>query len=409
MPPSSRALDVFAASRLAGTLSRSDVEIDTFLFGYGRETQAEDAVSLTMPVVADQYDSMGAIHPIFEMNLPEGALLERLRLTFAKTVPDLDSLGLLAIVGQSQIGRLRYAPPGAAPASVPAQNLNELLTFRGAEDLFQDLLERYAIYSGVSGMQPKVLLRAAEAPLTRVTERGATHIVKSFDPREYPELAANEYFCTQAARAAGIAVPEVRLSRNRRILVVERFDRTPQGMYLGCEDFCVLSALRAHGRYEGSYELIAKRIGQFISAEEQPQAVEQLFATVALCCAIENGDAHLKNFAVLYENAQSAVRLAPAYDLVSTTIYHARDVMALTLGGTKAFPERNRLLAFGRQACGLSSARVTTVLQHIEHGVHAAQVQIRQFMKKHRDFSKAGKHLLAAMERGLNRSIRKLH
>ena len=253
MPPSNRALDVFASGRLAGTLSRSDLEIDTYLFGYRNDTQAEDAVSLTMPVVADQYDSMGAVHPIFEMNLPEGALLERLRLTFAKTVPDLDSLGLLAIVGQSQIGRLRYALSGSTPAPVPAQNLKELLLFKGAEDLFQDLLERYAIYSGISGMQPKVLLRDADIPLTRVTERGATHIVKSFNPREYPELAANEYFCIQAARAAGIAAPDVRLSRNRRILVVERFDRSSQGTYLGCEDFCVLNALRAHGRYEGSY------------------------------------------------------------------------------------------------------------------------------------------------------------
>jgi serine/threonine-protein kinase HipA len=406
VPPSSRALDVFASERFAGTLSRSDLEIDAFLFGYLKETRAEDAVSLSMPVVADQYDSMGAIHPIFEMNLPEGALLERLRLTFAKAVPDLDGLGLLAIVGQSQIGRLRYALPGAAPAPVPAQNLKELLTFKGAEDLFQDLLDRYAIYSGVSGMQPKVLLRDADVPLTRVTERGATHIVKSFDPREYPELAANEYFCMQAARAAGIAVPEVRLSRNRRILVVDRFDRTPQGTYLGCEDFCVLNALRAHGRYEGSYELIAKRIGQFVAPEEQSPALEQLFASVALCCAIENGDAHLKNFAVLYENAQSAVRLAPAYDLVSTTIYRARDVMALELGGSKAFPERNRLIAFGRQGCALSSSRVQRVLQRVEHGVHAAQAEIRKYMREHRDFSKAAKHLLAAMERGLNRSIR---
>jgi serine/threonine-protein kinase HipA len=406
VPPSSRALDVFASGRLAGTLSRSDLEIDTYLFDYRNDTQAEDAVSLTMPVVADQYDSMGAVHPIFEMNLPEGALLERLRLTFAKTVPDLDSLGLLAIVGQSQIGRLRYALSGSTPAPVPAQNLKELLLFKGAEDLFQDLLERYAIYSGVSGMQPKVLLRDADIPLTRVTERGATHIVKSFNPREYPELAANEYFCIQAARAAGIAAPDVRLSRNRRILVVERFDRSPQGTYLGCEDFCVLNALRAHGRYEGSYELIAKRIGQFVAGEEQSQALEQLFATVALCCAVENGDAHLKNFAVLYENAQSPVRLAPAYDLVSTTIYRARDVMALELSGSKAFPERNRLVAFGRQACALSSSRVTNVLQHVEHGVHAAQVQIRRYIKERRDFSKAGKHLLAAMERGLSRSIK---
>jgi serine/threonine-protein kinase HipA len=140
--PVATRLDVFAAEQLTGTLSRSDVEIDTFLFGYLKETQAEDAVSLTMPVVADQYDSMGTVHPIFEMNLPEGALLERLRLTFAKAVPDLDSLGLLAIVGQSQIGRLSYALSGSAPAQVPAQDLKELLTFKGAEDLFDDLLER---------------------------------------------------------------------------------------------------------------------------------------------------------------------------------------------------------------------------------------------------------------------------
>jgi serine/threonine-protein kinase HipA len=255
-------------------------------------------------------------------------------------------------------------------------------------------------------MQPKVLLRDSDVPLTRITDRGATHIVKSFDPREYPELAANEYFCMQAAHAAGIAAPEVRLSRNRRILVVERFDRTSQGTYLGCEDFCVLSALRAHGRYEGSYELIAKRIAQFVAPEEQSPALEQLFAMVALCCAIENGDAHLKNFAVIYENARSAVKLAPAYDVVSTTVYRARDVMALTLDGTKAFPERDRLIAFGRQACGLASSRVTRALQRVEHGVHSAQAEIRKYIRQRRDFSKAGKHLIEAMERGLRRSIR---
>jgi serine/threonine-protein kinase HipA len=58
---------------------------------------------------------------------------------------------------------------------------------------------------------------------------------------------------------------------------------------------------------------------------------------VALSCAIENGDAHLKNFAVLYENAQSPVVLAPAYDLVSTTVYHVRDVLALELDAIDAY------------------------------------------------------------------------
>src|SRR5262249_37065340 len=98
-----------------------------------------------MPVVRDPYDSMGTVHPVFEMNLPEGALLEKLRPLFAKTIPPLDSLGLLEIVGRSQIGRLRYAPPGAPPADVPPQNLKELLTYKGTEDLFRDLLDRYAV------------------------------------------------------------------------------------------------------------------------------------------------------------------------------------------------------------------------------------------------------------------------
>ena len=42
------------------------------------------------------------------MNLPEGALRERLRMAFAKATGTFDDLDLLAIVGRSQVGRLRY-------------------------------------------------------------------------------------------------------------------------------------------------------------------------------------------------------------------------------------------------------------------------------------------------------------
>src|ERR1700761_8037891 len=94
---------VFAASVAAGSLTRSDVESDTILFGYREGTKPENAVSLTMPVRADQYDSMAGLLPLFEMNLPEGALRERLRMQFAKTIPEFDDLDLLSIVGTSQI------------------------------------------------------------------------------------------------------------------------------------------------------------------------------------------------------------------------------------------------------------------------------------------------------------------
>jgi serine/threonine-protein kinase HipA len=399
------ALDVLTSRRVAGSLDRSDLEADSFLFTYAAGCPAEDAVSLTMPVIRDPYDSMGTVHPVFEMNLPEGALLEKLRTRFAKTVPDFDSLALLAIVGRSQIGRLQYTLAGQPPEEVPAQNLAQILAYRGAGDLFANLLERYATVSGISGIQPKVLVRADEPALARVTHRGATHIVKSFDPREYPELAANEYFCLRAAEHAGLPKPRARLAENRRVLVLDRFDRRSDGTYLGCEDFCVLSGLRAHRRYHGAYEDITRRITQFVSGNRQRAALTQFFTMLALCCAVENGDAHLKNFAVLYGQPEGTVELAPAYDIIATTVYNARDVLALTLGGSKEFPDRAGLADFGRRACSLSKRQVDETLAKVRAAVQRACLEIRDYVSEHGDFAAAGNLLISTFERGVRRSI----
>lgn len=98
-----------------------------------------------MPVVRDPYDATSIVHSIFEMNLPEGALLERLRLLFAKIVPNLDSLGLVSIIGPSQVGRLRFARRGTPPIDVPEQSLKEVLAYAGIRDLFEDLFERFRL------------------------------------------------------------------------------------------------------------------------------------------------------------------------------------------------------------------------------------------------------------------------
>src|ERR1700761_7728865 len=119
---------VFAASVAAGSLTRSDVESDTILFGYREGTKPENAVSITMPVRADQYDSMGGLLPLFEMNLPEGALRERLRLHSGRTIPESDALHLLQIVGTSQTGRVRYSLQDSIDENVPTQDLSEILT-----------------------------------------------------------------------------------------------------------------------------------------------------------------------------------------------------------------------------------------------------------------------------------------
>jgi serine/threonine-protein kinase HipA len=389
-----------------GTIARSRALQDALLFDYSDEAQAQHAVSLTMPVVPDQYDSMMALHPVFEMNLPEGALRERLTLMFAKLTPGFDDLELLRVVGASQIGRLRYGDAAALALDVPVQNLQALLSFKGAEDLFADLVTRYAHFSGLSGVQPKVLLRAepsADLPawFERMTDKGATHIVKAFDAKVYPELAANEYFCMRAAAHAGLNVAKVSLASNRKVLVVDRFDLTEQGQYLAFEDFCVLSAMRSSGRYNASYEDLALRVGQFVSPNYLLRAYEQLLGSVMLACVIGNGDAHLKNFGVLYEHYGSPVCMAPVYDMLSTCVYEPRDVMALALAGSKAWPTKATLFGFGRVACQLSSTQVRQVHERVLAGVELAGFEVVQYAQAHPDFATAAQRLQAMFAKGL--------
>jgi serine/threonine-protein kinase HipA len=310
-------LEIHVGEQLAGRLFKSDTQRNKFTFGYQQPCPQQAAVSLTMPVVHEQYSAEYQLHPIFDMNLPEGMLGERLRQQFSKTIPNFNDLSLLRILGASQIGRLRFAMAGEALADVPAQNLNDLLTHDGAEGLFDSLLNRYAVFSGISGAQPKVLVRDEDTneqtdedtdehrpPLDRISHRGATHIVKAWNADEFPQLAANEYFCMRAALHTKLAVPNFSLSANAHFLIIERFDIEPKsGRYLGFEDFCVLNGKTSRQKYEGSYENITKRIKDFVSPEQVRPALENFFKIVALSCAVKNGDAHLKNFGVLYDDA----------------------------------------------------------------------------------------------------------
>jgi len=393
---------VFTAGIVAGSLTRSDVEPDTTLFGYREGTKPENAVSLTMPVRADQYDSMAGLLPLFEMNLPEGALRERLRLQFAKAIPEFDDLDLLQIVGGSQIGRLRYSFQESIDENVPTQDLSEILTYKGGADLFTHLLEQFATYSGISGMQPKVLVREVKVP-EKITHHGATHIVKSFDAKEYPELAANEFICTRGAAAAGIDTPHAQLSENRQFLVVDRFDLVADGSYLGIEDFCVLDGRRSHGRYDGSYEGIARRMTNYVSPRALGKAKEQFALMVAYSCAVGNGDAHLKNFSVTYRHPEAEVSLAPAYDIVSTVPYMPRDTLALEMSGSKQFPDRARLIKFVRLVTGKTEKAAQQLLDQVATGIGVAMQHAVDYGLEHHDAAHFVDRISAVMRAGLER------
>src|SRR5665213_1988048 len=90
----------------AGLLDRQGERGSTF--AYLPDTPAARAVSITMPVRLPSWSVTFGLPPIFEMNLPEGFLRERLRLAFAKATGTFDEFDLLSIVGRSQVGRIRY-------------------------------------------------------------------------------------------------------------------------------------------------------------------------------------------------------------------------------------------------------------------------------------------------------------
>jgi serine/threonine-protein kinase HipA len=385
-------LDVYTDKHCVGSLFEASTDRDKYGFGYDRNCAEDKAVSITMPITSEQYLSEAkSLHPIFDMNLPEGALADRLRREFSKTIPNFNSLAMLQIVGRTQIGRLRFANSREPLIEIPTENVAELIAHDGAEGLFASLLDKYARHSGVSGAQPKVLVRD-RASIERITHTGATHIVKAWT-NEFPRLAEVEYFCMRAAMHSGLETPPMKLSNGGKFLVIERFDLADEG-YLGFEDFCVLNGKVATQKYDGSYENIVKRIRQFVSPENTPKAINDFFKALVLSCVVRNGDAHLKNFGVLYETPNSSVKLAPAYDIVTTTLYNKADILALTLAGSKRWPTKKILTDFGRQHCNLGANQVTRLFEEVRAGVAIATQEAARHIDSTKSFNETGGAML---------------
>ena len=132
-------------------------------------------------------------------------------------------------------------------------------------------------------------------------------------------------------------------------------------------------------------------------------AREQFALQVAYACAIGNGDAHLKNFAVTYRHPEDVVALAPAYDIVSTLPYLPRDTLALTLGGSKAFPDRKRLLTFVRHVTGKTGDAAGDLLRQVAVGVRKAREFTSEFGRQHKDARQFAERLDGALAKGLGR------
>lgn len=157
----------------------------------------------------------------------------------------------------------------------------------------------------------------------------------------------NEYTAMSLARLAGVDIPDIRLVEldkldnlpqinlpdEKQAFAIKRFDRD-NNQRIHMEDFAQILVKYPHEKYtSANYENIGKVIYDFSGdgLADAQQFARRLLVNILLA----NGDAHLKNWSLLYPDTITP-RLSPAYDIVTTCVYIENETRyALNLAKTK--------------------------------------------------------------------------
>lgn len=154
---------------------------------------------------------------------------------------------------------------------------------------------------------------------------------------ERKQIPANEHLTMQiASQVYGIKTAENGLCftpKGEMVYITRRFDILPDGTKLPMEDFASVLGRNEqqdgkHFKYSGCYEDIADAIRKNVSAWRID--MERFFDLVVFNYIYANGDDHLKNFSLILQGED--YRLAPAYDLLNTSIHVNGDGLGLDGG-----------------------------------------------------------------------------
>jgi serine/threonine-protein kinase HipA len=273
-------------------------------------------------------DSAG-LHQWFQELLPQGPLARFLAKQHSLEL--VDEYELLLALGGDLPGALEViaapgrVPPGRKPRPTqtppPRNALAPAFSLSGALWKFSARLDERGLVIPVRG------------------EIG-DWIAKLDDP-QYRDLPKVEYATILWARAAGISTPEVRLTTSDTfvslpdgvpigdgtVFLTQRFDRVPQPTHM--EDFA--QVLGRANQYRGQ----AEEIGAVLHAL-CPEDLEAYVRQLVFNIFAGNGDAHLKNWSIVYPDGRQA-RLSPAYDLVPTILFLPNQRLILPIGHEAAF------------------------------------------------------------------------
>jgi serine/threonine-protein kinase HipA len=390
-------LDVHVCGTIAGLLSKAD----QWNFTYQKGAAAD--VALSMPRLTLTY-SDNAILPPFQQCLPEMDL--SLFPTAIWKLVQPDEMGMLWASGQNRLGRLRFTEPGQPLGQAAGLRLGpgEFSKIEDGEAFFFEAIARLTSIPGVAGVQPKTLVNLDQLEGAAATID--THILKACKA-DYPWVTVIESLSLQAAQKCGLDAAGHQLSGDGRLIAVERFDLDSTGNPIGFDELCALSGKLSFEKYDGSYESLIKTARSFLPASKRHAELLKLFRQLAFNYAIENGDAHWKNFGLVYEDPDNA-RLSPAYDVLTTTCFPTlvHDAPALTLNGRKvwdgAFAELRRV---GASLCLLGAAQMKEVFDQIGDGLLGMAKAISEAKAAYPDAAEYIDRMKGAWDRGCLRLI----
>lgn len=221
----------------------------------------------------------------------------------------------------------------------------------------------------IQGVQVKLSAKlAVSAGQFKIVDHGGTYILKPA-PAGYREVPENEDLTMRLAAVVGIQVPVhglVYAKDGTRTYFIKRFDRK-KGTKLYLEDFGQLLELSREVKYNTSMESFAKTVQRH--ATFPALECREFFLRTLFCFLTGNEDMHAKNFS-LFSDDNQVFKLAPAYDLLNSTIAAAgksREELAVPLAGKKSKLNRKDLLEyFGKERLNLDEKAIQACLKQLQ-------------------------------------------
>ncbi len=250
----------------------------------------KNSISLSLPNSRKFYTWEYRFPPYFETFLPEGYLFEIFKNILTKEYGYMDDYLIFSLLSPNILSRVKFKS-NFKNIKFPSFDIDEILN-NDTKDTFNYLLNTFLDKNSISGVQPKTIALVKDKDSLDLKE----YIIKTWGD-EFPYLAENEYFSLKAVQRAGVLIPNIKLSKNKKFLLVEKFI-IDNNEILGFEEVLSLMDKNRINKYQGSYEQVSKIILQF--STDKTTSMQQFFKTVVMNYLLKNGDAHLKNFGLLF-------------------------------------------------------------------------------------------------------------